>query len=96
LDFVFSAALLRAQQYGIQPPAGEDDGPKLRATVAQLATAIQSKAFTPRSGVRIAVTEAEAAENAQQQEQDPSYADAGIFCFVCLWGFVSMNFFLHF
>jgi ubiquitin-activating enzyme E1 len=53
IDFVYSAANLRAEMYGLQQNRDRDQ-------VAQLAMAVEVPVFTPRSGVRIAVTDAEA------------------------------------
>ncbi|CAK5075725.1 unnamed protein product [Meloidogyne enterolobii] len=56
LEFVYSAAFLRAQLYNIEPI---NDPIK----VAHLARAIISPEFKPREGIKIAVTDAEAAAN---------------------------------
>ena len=53
-DFVYAAALLRAQEYRLTPITDRDQ-------VRQILAAYKPPAFAPRSGVRIAVTEAEAA-----------------------------------
>lgn len=51
LDYVFAAANLKAEVYGIKQVRD-------RAAVAQLAAAVQVKAFSPKSDVKIAVTDA--------------------------------------
>jgi len=53
IDFVYAGAILHAQQYGIQEIPRDE--------VLDLATAYVSNPFQPRSGVKIAVTEGEAA-----------------------------------
>lgn len=58
-NFVYAASILRAQQYNLNPITD-------RAAVAQLATAIEVPSFSPKSGMKIAVTEAEAKEHAEQ------------------------------
>ena len=57
-NFVYSASILRAQQYNLKPITDKE-------TVAKLAAAIQPPKFEPKSGVKIAVTEAEAKELAE-------------------------------
>ena len=56
MEFVYSAAFLRAQLYNIQPISDP-------VKVALLARAIISPEFKPREGIKIAVTDAEAAAN---------------------------------
>ena len=63
LQFIYAASILRAQLYNLQPITD-------RARVAQLAAAFQSKPFQPKEGVRIAVTDAEAANQAEGGEPD--------------------------
>jgi len=53
IDYVMSAANLKASIYGI--PHNRDVG-----EVAKMATAVQVPSFTPRFGVHIPVTDAEA------------------------------------
>lgn len=61
LNFVYAASILRAQQYGLEPITDRDQ-------VAQLATKYQPAQFVPRSGVRIAVTEGELANEGEPRE----------------------------
>jgi len=56
VDYVFSAANLRAYMYGL--PQNRD-----RDAVAQMAEAVVLPEFTPKSGVKIALTENEARNN---------------------------------
>nr|CAD2125795.1 unnamed protein product [Meloidogyne enterolobii] len=56
LEFVYSAAFLRAQLYNIEPISDP-------IKVAHLARAIISPEFKPREGIKIAITDAEAAAN---------------------------------
>ena len=56
MEFVYSAAFLRAQLYNIEPISDP-------IKVAHLARAIISPEFKPREGIKIAVTDAEAAAN---------------------------------
>ncbi|CAK5051657.1 unnamed protein product [Meloidogyne enterolobii] len=56
LEFVYSAAFLRAQLYNIEPISDP-------IKVAHIARAIISPEFKPREGIKIAVTDAEAAAN---------------------------------
>ncbi|KAI1718094.1 thiF family domain-containing protein [Ditylenchus destructor] len=53
-DFVYAASILHAEQYNLKPITDI-------ATVKQLAAAYVPPEFAPRSGVKIAVTDAEAA-----------------------------------
>jgi ubiquitin-activating enzyme E1 len=62
-DFVYAAANLRAEMYGIQQLR---DKPK----VAEMAAAVQVEVFKPRSGVRIAQTDAEAQAQSQGGQYD--------------------------
>jgi ubiquitin-activating enzyme E1 len=57
-EFVYTASILRAQLYNLEPILN-------RLDVANLAQAYQSKPFVPRDGVRIAVTDAEATNEAE-------------------------------
>ncbi|XP_066144924.1 ubiquitin-like modifier-activating enzyme 1 [Euwallacea fornicatus] len=54
LDYVFAAANLKAQVYGL--PTCRD-----RALIADIVTKVEVPEFTPRSGVRIAVTDSQIA-----------------------------------
>ena len=56
LDFIASAANIRAHMYGIEGSADRDG-------IAKIAAAVVIEKFVPKSGVRIATTEAEAARN---------------------------------
>ena len=56
LEFVSSAANLRAQMYGIEQNLDKAD-------IAKMATAVVLEEFVPKSGVKIATTEAEAGRN---------------------------------
>lgn len=56
-DFVYAASILRAQQYNLEPILDRDQ-------FATIAVSHQPKQFVPKSGVKIAVTEAEANEPA--------------------------------
>uniref|UniRef100_A0AC35GXP0 Ubiquitin-activating enzyme E1 C-terminal domain-containing protein n=1 Tax=Panagrolaimus sp. PS1159 TaxID=55785 RepID=A0AC35GXP0_9BILA len=60
-EFVYAASILRAQQYRLQPIMERD-------RIAEIATSFKPEPFQPRSGVRIAVTEEEAA--AQDNMED--------------------------
>ena len=53
LDYVFAAANLRAEVYGIKQNRDRD-------AVAKITSLVKVPEFTPKSGVRIAVTDAEA------------------------------------
>lgn len=53
MDFVYAASILRAQQYKLKPVTD-------RARVVEIASAYKVIPFVPRSGVKIAVTDAEA------------------------------------
>uniref|UniRef100_A0A914GWQ5 E1 ubiquitin-activating enzyme n=1 Tax=Globodera rostochiensis TaxID=31243 RepID=A0A914GWQ5_GLORO len=55
-EFVYSASILRAQSYSLTPLTDRD-------RVGMLSAAYQSKPFKPLEGMRIAVTDAEAAAN---------------------------------
>lgn len=55
LDFVVAGAHLRAQMYGIAGDKGAD-----REDLRRMAETVEFPAFTPRSGVKIAQTDAEA------------------------------------
>jgi ubiquitin-activating enzyme E1 len=57
-EFVYAASILRAELYNITPISD-------RKKVATVVRAIQSKIFVPRDGIRIAVTDAEAANEAE-------------------------------
>lgn len=61
MEFVYSAAILRCQQYGLVPIRD-------RYRVKQLADEYVPQPFVPRSGVEIAVTDAEAAETPDLDE----------------------------
>ena len=56
---MFAGANLRAEMYGL--PQNRD-----RAAVAKMATAVQVPEFTPRSGVHIDVTDAEASAHVNE------------------------------
>jgi ubiquitin-activating enzyme E1 len=63
-DFVYAAAILRAEQYSLKPILD-------RQICAEIATNYQPEPFVPRANVRIASTEAEAAN--EQNEEDRKY-----------------------
>ena len=65
-DFVEAAANLRAENYGIQ-------GTKDKEEIKSILKTVNVPVFTPRSGVKIAVTDAEA-----QAQSDASESDATI------------------
>ncbi|GMT25395.1 hypothetical protein PFISCL1PPCAC_16692 [Pristionchus fissidentatus] len=56
-DLIYAGSILRAEVFGIKPITDRD-------TVAKIAAAIEVKSFKPREGVKIAVTDAEAKEQA--------------------------------
>ncbi|ETN83338.1 ubiquitin-activating enzyme E1 [Necator americanus] len=60
-NFVYAASILRAQVYGIKPILDID-------LVMKIASSVQPPPFRPRAGVKIAVTEAEAKENAEAED----------------------------
>ncbi|CAD5225283.1 unnamed protein product [Bursaphelenchus okinawaensis] len=62
-DFVYSASILRAQQYKLIPILD-------KRTIAEIASTFKPAPFVPRSGVKIAVTEAEAKEQNGQAGGD--------------------------
>ncbi|WKY05963.1 hypothetical protein Q1695_006288 [Nippostrongylus brasiliensis] len=64
-NFVYAASILRAQMYGLKPLLDVEQ-------VMKVAKSVQPPPFKPRAGVKIAVTEAEAKENA---EADDANAD---------------------
>ncbi|VDP22251.1 unnamed protein product [Heligmosomoides polygyrus] len=64
-NFVYAASILRAEMYGLKPLLDVDQ-------VMEIARSVQPPPFKPRAGVKIAVTEAEAKENA---ELDDANAD---------------------
>ncbi|CAK1551375.1 unnamed protein product [Leptosia nina] len=63
LDYVVAAANLRAQVYGL-PPCVD------RERIAKVATSVQVPEFKPRSGVKIAVTDAQLQQNNDDMDQD--------------------------
>ncbi|XP_045498764.1 ubiquitin-like modifier-activating enzyme 1 [Colias croceus] len=63
LDYVVAAANLRAQVYGI--PTCVD-----RERIAKVADSIKVPEFKPRSGVKIAVTDAQLQQNNDEMDQD--------------------------
>nr|CDJ83602.1 UBA THIF-type NAD FAD binding fold and Ubiquitin-activating enzyme and Ubiquitin-activating enzyme repeat and Ubiquitin-activating enzyme e1 domain containing protein [Haemonchus contortus] len=65
-NFVYAASILRAEMYRLKPLLDVD-------VVMKIAKSVQPPPFKPRAGVKIAVTEAEAKENA---ETDDANADA--------------------
>ncbi|KIH64166.1 repeat in ubiquitin-activating protein, partial [Ancylostoma duodenale] len=60
-NFVYAASILRAQIYGLKPILDVD-------LVMKIASSVQPPPFKPRAGVKIAVTEAEAKENAESED----------------------------
>lgn len=54
-DFVYSASILRAQKYNLEPIVD-------KRRFLEVVNSIKPEPFEPRTGVRIAVTDAEAAE----------------------------------
>lgn len=58
-DFIFAAANLKAEMYGIQQVRNKE-------MVADMANAIKVPVFVPRSGIKIAVTDAEAQSQSVQ------------------------------
>jgi ubiquitin-activating enzyme E1 len=65
VEYVLSASVLRAQMYNLQP--SED-----YRLVGKLAAAVDVPQFTPKSGVKIAVTDSEAQQMADDTETDSS------------------------
>ncbi|XP_038220786.1 ubiquitin-like modifier-activating enzyme 1 [Zerene cesonia] len=63
LDYIVAAANLRAQVYGI-PPCVD------REHIAKVADSVQVPEFKPRSGVKIAVTDAQLQQNNDEMDQD--------------------------
>ncbi|XP_045773330.1 ubiquitin-like modifier-activating enzyme 1 [Maniola jurtina] len=63
LDYIVAAANLRAQVYGI-PPCVD------RERIAKVATSVQVPRFIPRSGVKIAVTDAQLQQNNDEMDQN--------------------------
>lgn len=57
-NFIYAASILRAEMYGLKPLLDVD-------LVIKIAKSVQPPPFKPRTGVKIAVTEAEAKENAE-------------------------------
>ncbi|KJH42215.1 ubiquitin-activating enzyme E1 [Dictyocaulus viviparus] len=57
-SFVYAASILRAEMYGLTPLLDAD----------YVACSVQPPPFKPRAGVKIAVTEAEAKENAEAED----------------------------
>jgi ubiquitin-activating enzyme E1 len=70
-NFVYAASILRAQQYNLTPIVDKE-------TVASIAAAVNIPKFEPRSGVKIAVTDAEAKE--QNEHQDSANGMCVDFC----------------
>lgn len=62
-EFVYSAAILRAEQYNLEPIVDRDQ-------CAQIAATYRPDPFVPQSNVRIAVNEAEAAN--EGNDEDPT------------------------
>ena len=58
---MYAASILRAQVYGIKPILDVD-------LVMKIAQTVQPPPFKPRAGVKIAVTDAEAKENAEAED----------------------------
>ncbi|XP_052753452.1 ubiquitin-like modifier-activating enzyme 1 [Galleria mellonella] len=63
LDYVVAAANLRAHVYGI--PNCVD-----RQYIAQIASSVQVPEFSPKSGIKIAVTDAQLQQNNDEMDQD--------------------------
>ncbi|CAH2244601.1 ubiquitin-like modifier-activating enzyme 1 [Pararge aegeria] len=63
LDYVIAAANLRAQVYGI-PPCVD------RQKIAKIATSVQVPKFKPKSGIKIAITDAQLQQNNDDMDQD--------------------------
>ncbi|GBP93777.1 Ubiquitin-like modifier-activating enzyme 1 [Eumeta japonica] len=63
LDYIVAAANLRAQVYGL--PTCRD-----RALVASIASSVQVPPFSPKSGVKIAITDAQLQQNNEELDQD--------------------------
>lgn len=60
-NFVYAASILRAEMYGLEPLLDVE-------YAMQTACCVQPPPFKPRAGVKIAVTEAEAKENAEVED----------------------------
>ena len=73
MDFVYSAALLRAQEYGYEPL-------RERAAVREIAASHKPTPFKPQSGVKIAVNDAEAKE----QNEGTGALDFNMSCVQCV------------
>uniref|UniRef100_A0A915EKG9 Ubiquitin-activating enzyme E1 C-terminal domain-containing protein n=1 Tax=Ditylenchus dipsaci TaxID=166011 RepID=A0A915EKG9_9BILA len=65
VGFVYAASVLRAQQYGLAPILAVEE-------VKRLASSHEPAKFAPRGGVKIAVTEAEAARTDNEKADDYS------------------------
>lgn len=62
VDFVYAAGILRAQQYNLEPVVDRD-------RCVEIATSYAAENFVPRSNVRIAATEAEAANEGAEEDR---------------------------
>ncbi|KAK6059865.1 ubiquitin-activating enzyme E1 [Cooperia oncophora] len=60
-NFVYAASILRAEMYRLKPLLDVE-------AVMKIAKSVQPPPFKPRAGVKIAVTEAEAKENAESED----------------------------
>lgn len=81
VDFVFSAAFLRAQMYGLQLKMSPVE-------VAKLAAEVDVPEFVPKTGVKIAVTDQEAQEQENNQMQSGGKIDS---VWICVYIYISLN-----